>query len=765
MTAPRRDSSALGDGRPLPYCSVIIVNYNGRPYVERCVRSFLDLDYPAERFELIVVDNGSRDRSGHQIAHNYPSVRLLRSGQNNFGHALNMGVAAARGEYIAFANNDIIVEPAWLSELVLLLGENPNVGCAGGKLLFPNGRINSVGHKALPNFYWEDEGFGQEDHGQYDRVRTVEGVCWAAALFRRACLDHVGSADEDFVLYYEDVDMAKRIRQKGWEILYTPKARATHRFHASSQGTQLVQYFCERARLIIVAKHHPKLLGYCARSSRFVKTEDWDSLHDALLVALKKITELHPPATLQEAVEGLNAALEPVWGKHATDHLLGRLQVVLGHRRLQVAIYDHALHEIGGGQKYGCVMASTLGHDFDVTLVANRSVSIDELQYWYGIPLSHCQLKIVPLPFFDSRGAWVDANLVRQDTPNPFKAVADAVEGYDILVNINQLTMVQPRTPFSIFVCHFPDTPRRCYFVVDLYGCVIVNSRYTAQWVEKLWGIKPTFLLYPPVDMVQPRVEKENIILSVARFEPGGSKKQHTLIKAFEQLHKSHPELLKNWRLVLVGGSASVNPYLDRIHLLAHESCAPVEIMVNVPAALLKSIYSKAKIFWHACGLKESNPHMIEHFGMSIVEAMQNYCAPIIFDGGGQREIVQHGQSGYRFRSLRQLKKYTCELITTPALLETIQQNAYEQGLTFRKERFQAGVRRLFGAIKKEYATIEKPDPSTIVNGQRTKTLFLGPLAGARPPRHLDAIVGAQAFILSKKLLGRFAAWRERLSS
>jgi len=712
-----------------PFCSLLIVNFNGKEHLEACLRSFEQLDYPEDRVEILVIDNGSDDGSDLEAQANHPRVRLLRNPANNYAAALNLGVAQSRGSYIGFSNNDVYVDPAWLAQLVRTIEANPRAGCAGGKILFDNGRINSVGHRALPDFYWEDKGYNEEDRGQYDAENETEGLCWAAVLFRRSCLADLGPIDEDFVLYYEDVDTSLRCRQHGWKVLYNPMATARHVFHGSSQGSRLTDYFIDRGRLIYVAKHHPQSLARAVDNSRFVTQQALGWLYDALPVILKKLIECHPPQTVEGVLEELCEVLVRLYGSLAVDHLLARMQVILGYRKMSVAFYDQAMHVIGGGQKYGGTMAATIQDCFDVTLMANKPVTLAGLEGWYGLSLSGCRSEQMPMPFFDRFGAWIDSNAVTPDAANPFDAISLASRRFDVFVNVNMLTMIRPLSPFSIFLCHFPDTLRRCYFAVDDYSCLLVNSLYTAQWVKALWGLDPDGLLYPPVDMTAPPVEKENLILSVARFETGGSKKQHELIRAFEVLRKSHPDLLEGWRLVLAGGSLPQNRYLAEIERLARKSSAPIAVHPNLPLSELQTLYARAKIFWHACGLGEANPHLIEHFGMSTVEAMQNRCVPIVFNGGGQREIVEHGRSGYRFDTLADLCQYTREVISTPGLMKQLQEAACERSQAFARRRFEEFVKRFFQTLEDEYGKISVPDPRDILRNQRRGNLFYSPVA------------------------------------
>jgi hypothetical protein len=129
------------------------------------------------------------------------------------------------------------------------------------------------------------------------------------------------------------------------------------------------------------------------------------------------------------------------------------------------------------------------------------------------------------------------------------------------------LGKVNPLSPVSIFVCHFPDQEKTRFFQVDKYDHLIINGDYTGTWVEKRWQLKPTSKLYPPVNMYNPGStpdSKENIILSVSRFEISGSKKQLEMVQAFTQMCQRHPDETRGWKLVLVGGSRCKRRWLRR---------------------------------------------------------------------------------------------------------------------------------------------------------------------------------------------------------
>lgn len=409
-------------------------------------------------------------------------------------------------------------------------------------------------------------------------------------------------------------------------------------------------------------------------------------------------------------IKSLAEAVARKSGVQAAYNLLLRSEVVAGWRKPSLALYDHTLHLIGGGEKYGCTMAAALQEEFAVTLIAHRPVSLANLMDWYDLDLSRCRVKIMPLDFFEkNEQGLINPDLVSDRSGNPFLAVSRESGNYDFFINNSMLEMVYPLANISLFVCHFPERQRGAYFYAQHYRHLIYNSRYTAEWIGKKWRLSPSQHIYPPVDMEPSAAEKrpkENIILSVARFESGGSKQQAEMISAFQRLRAKAPRDLQGWKLILCGGSASPNPYLEKIKaLLNARPDLPVELLINIPLSELKKLYARAAIFWHFCGLNQSNPAQVEHFGMSTVEAMQNQCLSIVFDGGGQREIVKNGISGYLFAGIGELLDLTLKTIRDPGQSKRISQAAQQRGGDFTRAIFTDRVRGFFKLLAEEYAS------------------------------------------------------------
>jgi len=271
------------------------------------------------------------------------------------------------------------------------------------------------------------------------------------------------------------------------------------------------------------------------------------------------------------------------------------------------------------------------------------------------------------------------------------------------------LEMVNPFSNVSEFVCHFPEREKSRFFHVDKYTHILSNSHYTGEWIKKKWDLEPVKVIYPPVEMkgTSESLDKEGIILSVSRFELSGKKQQLEMIKIFERMVRKYPEKTRAWKLVIAGGTHHRNPYLEKVKK-ATQSLPPEKVVLKVNISLdkLKSLYQKASVFWHLAGLEEIDPERAEHFGMTTVEAMQNQCVPVVYKGGGQKEIVKDQENGLFFDTREELMEKTIQLMDSRTLLKKMGRSAYERGKEFTKEKFQNRVKNHFEEVMKEYCSV-----------------------------------------------------------
>ncbi|WP_174591717.1 glycosyltransferase family 2 protein [Methanocella conradii] len=242
-----------------PLVSMIIVNYNGKRFLDKCLSSVEAQTY--RHFETILVDNGSTDGSLEFVKSRFHGVHIISNNENlGFSKANNVGISASRGAFIATLNNDTEARPRWLEALVDAMLSEDNVGMCASKMLFMNSPwvINSTGICISRSGESWDRGMFEPDRGQYDSIEEVFGPCAGAALYRRTMLDEVGLFDESFFAYMEDVDLAFRARLKGWKCLYVPDAVVYHH-HGGTAGymSDLSVYYGNRNIIWNFIKNYP----------------------------------------------------------------------------------------------------------------------------------------------------------------------------------------------------------------------------------------------------------------------------------------------------------------------------------------------------------------------------------------------------------------------------------------------------------------------------------------------------------------------------
>jgi glycosyltransferase involved in cell wall biosynthesis len=586
-----------------------------------------------------------------------------------------------------------------------MMSTDDRIGAVQSKILFSDKKtINSVGVEEVEDFYFRDIGFDERDVGQYAEPKELTFFSGGSVLFRRDCLDDVGGFDEDFVMYMEDIDYSIRCRDKMWNIFYSPQSIVYHHYHGITPS-ELCEYFCSRNRMLLLGKSFPFRLAHSIKTSHFYMKKDMENLYHSLIQALKKVAEHHSTETVIKVLDDLKEVLPGIFGTNRSSNFFRQLEVLLGLRKIKVGIYDHAFHFAGGGQRYVAKLAEMLQDKYDITYIANKDITLEKYKEWFDIDLSNCRLKVIKIPFFEKTGGYfIDEGMVINEETNPFDIISEESLHYDIFINANMLGKVRPLSTLSIFICHFPDREKERFFSIDQYDYLLTNGNYTSFWVRKRWGLNATLILYPPVDMYNEAAafnKKSKIILSVARFEPGGSKKQLEMIRAFRELCKRDQRVNREWRFILAGGSSNQNPYFYRVKQELNDIRATnIELMPDLTNSELLRLYEEASIFWHACGLGEKEPQLVEHFGMTTVEAMQNYCVPIVIDGGGQKEIVEHGISGFRFKTLKELVSCTSKVIDDEGLREEIAKRAYERGRKFDSAVFKKSVLPFFSNVE-----------------------------------------------------------------
>lgn len=313
---------------------LVIVSWNGRAWLQRCLPAVAALRYPALR--VIVVDNGSEDGTLPWLREAWPRVRAIDAGANlGFAAGNNLGIAAGDAPWVALLNNDTEPEPGWLGALVERGAADPRVAAVASCMLFGDrpDLLNSAGIAVDPSgIAWDRLGGAPAAAGA--RPARVFGASAGAALYRRAALEDVASVhggqvlDERYFMYLEDVDLAWRLRLAGWEAAYAPEARVLHAGSGTSgEGSPFKNRLLARNKVWTLVKDYPAaglaprwplVLAYDLASAPYRLLAQGQGA--ALRGRWEALTDLRPALRRRRAIQGarraswaqIRAAMEPL---------------------------------------------------------------------------------------------------------------------------------------------------------------------------------------------------------------------------------------------------------------------------------------------------------------------------------------------------------------------------------------------------------------------------------------------------------------------
>lgn len=240
--------------------SIVILTFNSIKFIQPCLESIFLQDY--KDFEVIVVDNNSKDGTASFLKEKYPRINLIEN-IKNFGaaKARNQGIAAGRGEWVITLDCDVILESGFIGKVSgIIKGLNSSVGMFQPKILTMDKKtIYSCGI-TLSNFRkFYDISKGSFDNGISGIPEVLFGVCSAAGIYRREMLNDIkeesGYFDERFFFIAEDVDLAWRAQKKGWKAKFFPSAVCYHTGNSSGFNEKFRQYLCFRNRYYSIIKN------------------------------------------------------------------------------------------------------------------------------------------------------------------------------------------------------------------------------------------------------------------------------------------------------------------------------------------------------------------------------------------------------------------------------------------------------------------------------------------------------------------------------
>lgn len=267
--------------------SIVIVNWQTRAYLVDALSSIY-ASPPTFDFEVIVVDNASDDGSAQAVRDQFPQVVLIDNNDNaGYARGNNQGIEQATGELVLLLNPDVIVPPGTLAGAAAFMKAHPECGAMGPRLVNPDGTLQRSlrGFPTPAAVCWEALGlsrlfprsrrFGayRMTWFAYDREAEVDQPMGTFLLIRRECLSQVGLLDEQFPIFFNEVDWCYRARRAGWRILFTPSVQVTHYGGGStSQVSPRMAWESRRSLLDYFRKHYPQpmyrpLFGLAAAAS------------------------------------------------------------------------------------------------------------------------------------------------------------------------------------------------------------------------------------------------------------------------------------------------------------------------------------------------------------------------------------------------------------------------------------------------------------------------------------------------------------------
>lgn len=269
--------------------SVIVVNFNGKPYVESCLRSILKQDFA--HFEVILVDNKSSDSSLEFVRRMFPDLFVVANEKNlGYSGGINSGISHARGEYLAPINVDTEVNQDWLAAMVNFMDANPEVGAVTPKsLLYRNRRkVGTLGLNIHITGLGFVRGLNSQDNDSLREPFQVAGVSGCSYLIRREIVERMGGLNENNFMYYDDVDLSWMINVMGYKIYCVPQSVIYHEYELKMTPQKILwlEYGRENAILSylkpltliaftpVLAFTEALILGYCLiRGPSYIKAK------------------------------------------------------------------------------------------------------------------------------------------------------------------------------------------------------------------------------------------------------------------------------------------------------------------------------------------------------------------------------------------------------------------------------------------------------------------------------------------------------------
>ena len=352
-------------------------------------------------------------------------------------------------------------------------------------------------------------------------------------------------------------------------------------------------------------------------------------------------------------------------------------------KKYKVGIYSPYLEVYGGGERYIYSIASLLSSQNEVSIYADKSI-IDKAKDLLNINLD--RIHFLPIAQFRKQNF-----LNKLITLNKFDLFFSMTDG-SIFFSAARKNFLVIQSP-----AHIPSTDFLNRIKLINWR-ILCYSQFMQEIIFKKTGRKADIL--PPCinNGIIPSVhiQKENIILTVGRFFLYPHSKKHEFMLRF--FIKYYRKYFPDWKLIIAGGLTEEGGQELVNKLMLQSKDFPVEIVVNPSFDSLQLLYQRAKIYWHATGFGEDLekfPERAEHFGITTVEAMAKGTVPVVFNGGGQKEIISDEVDGFLWDSEKDLLDKTYNLVQNEDLLKDFSSKARVKAVLYSEQKFYAKLQKI----------------------------------------------------------------------
>ncbi len=343
---------------------------------------------------------------------------------------------------------------------------------------------------------------------------------------------------------------------------------------------------------------------------------------------------------------------------------------------MRIGLYDPYLDTLGGGEKYILDIATCLEKDNSVSLFWDDPQILPAAEKRFNIHLS--RIHILP-NIFKSQKSLLEKFLVTRR--------------FDVIIFLSDGSVPWLFAKKNILLFQFPVQWVQIKSFMDKQKLaritsIICYSDFVKGFLDATFH-KDAIVIPPAISLPsQVSLKKQNIILSVGRFTKAmNTKKQEVLIQAFKEMTTKG---LKDWTLILAGGVLPEDEdFVERLRTLAKGHS--IEIFQNISYGELQDLYQSAKIYWHAAGFGEDlekYPERAEHFGITTLEAMAYGVVPVVFNAGGQREIIKNEENGLLWHTVEELQQKTQQLIENGIFWKRLSVGAKKQAETYSERKF-----------------------------------------------------------------------------